>query len=57
LLSEYNFFRIHKSYLVNLQEIQKYVRGECGQLIMSNGAALAVSKQRKEEFMNIYSGS
>jgi len=57
LLSEYNFFRIHKSYLVNLQEIQKYVRGEGGQLIMSNGAALAVSKQRKEEFMNIYSGS
>jgi len=56
LLSEYNFFRIHKSYLVNLQEIQKYVRGEGGQLIMSNGAALAVSKQRKEEFMNIYSG-
>jgi two-component system LytT family response regulator len=57
LLSEYNFFRIHKSYLVNLQEIQKYLRGEGGQLIMSNGAALNVSKQRKEEFMNIYSGS
>jgi len=57
LLSGYNFFRIHKSYLVNLQEIQKYIRGEGGQLIMSNGAALAVSKQRKEEFMNIYSGS
>jgi len=57
LLGEYNFFRIHKSYLVNLQEIQKYIRGEGGQLIMSNGAALNVSRQRKEEFMNIYPGS
>ena len=57
LLRGYNFFRIHKSYLVNLHEIKKYVRGEGGQLIMSNGAALAVSKQRKEEFMTIYSGS
>jgi two-component system, LytTR family, response regulator len=57
LLNGYNFFRIHKSYLVNLQEIQKYIRGDGGQLIMSNGAALTVSKQRKEEFMNIYSGS
>jgi len=57
LLSEYSFFRIHKSYLVNLQEIQKYVRGDGGQLIMSNGAALAVSKQRKEEFLQFYSGS
>jgi len=57
LLGGYNFFRIHKSYLVNLQEIQKYVRGDGGQIIMSNGAALAIAKQRKEDFMNIYSGS
>jgi two-component system, LytTR family, response regulator len=57
LLGGYNFFRIHKSYLVNLQEIKKYIRGDGGQLIMSNGASLNVSKQRKEGFLNIYSGS
>jgi two-component system LytT family response regulator len=57
LLSGYEFFRIHKSYLVNLQEIKKYIRGEGGQLIMSNGDSLSVSKQRKEDFLNIYSGS
>ena len=57
LLSGYSFFRIHKSYLVNLQEIQKYIRGDGGHLIMSNGAALSVSKQRKDDFLHIYSGS
>jgi two-component system, LytTR family, response regulator len=57
LLTGYDFFRIHKSYLVNLREIKKYIRGEGGQLVMSNGAALAVSKQRKESFLNIYSGT
>jgi two-component system LytT family response regulator len=57
LLTGYDFFRIHKSYLVNLREIKKYIRGDGGQLIMSNGAALAVSKQRKENFLNIYSGT
>jgi two-component system LytT family response regulator len=57
LLAGYDFFRIHKSYLVNLREIKKYLRGDGGQLIMSNGAALAVSKQRKENFLNIYSGT
>jgi two-component system, LytTR family, response regulator len=56
LLSGYEFFRIHKSYLVNLQEIKKYIRGEGGQLIMSNGSTLSVSKQRKESFLRIYSG-
>ena len=56
LLSGYEFFRIHKSYLVNLQEIKKYTRGEGGHLIMSNGATLSVSKQRKENFLRIYSG-
>ena len=57
LLSGYDFFRIHKSYLINLREIQKYIRGEGGYLIMSNGASLSVSKQRKEDFLHIYSGS
>ena len=57
LLSGYDFFRIHKSYLVNLQEIKKYIRGDGGQLIMSNGTSLSVSKQRKERFLNIYSGA
>jgi two-component system, LytTR family, response regulator len=57
LLSGYDFFRIHKSYLVNLQEIKKYIRGEGGHLIMSDGATLSVSKQRKESFLRIYSGS
>ena len=57
LLSGYDFFRINKSYLVNLREIKKYIREEGGQLIMSNDAALSVSKQRKEGFLNIYSGS
>ena len=50
-LSGYDFFRIHKSYLVNLREIQKYIRGEGGHLIMSNGATLNVSKQRKGDFL------
>jgi len=57
LLCGYEFFRIHKSYLVNLQEIKKYVRGDGGQLIMSDNTALPVSKQRKEGFLQIYSGS
>lgn len=51
MLSEYNFFRIHKSYLINLNEINEYIRGEGGYVIMNDNASLDVSKRRKESFL------
>ncbi|HYV94112.1 MAG TPA: LytTR family DNA-binding domain-containing protein [Chitinophagales bacterium] len=56
LLRDYGFFRIHKSWLVNLQEINRYIRGDGGQLVLSNGATIDVSKKRKEDFLKIYQG-
>lgn len=55
LLSEHRFFRIHKSYLVNLNEIKRYIRGEGGQVVMSNGITVDVSKRRKESFLSTLS--
>ena len=48
MLSEHSFLRVHHSYLVNLNEITKYVKGEGGYLIMSDGSAIDVSRSRKE---------
>jgi two-component system LytT family response regulator len=50
-LDELNFFRSHKSFLINLSEIKTYVRGEGGHVIMSNGDSVGVSKRRKENFL------
>ena len=52
LLAEHNFFRIHNSYLINLREVKKYVRGEGGYVILHNDVSLDVSKRRKEAFLN-----
>ena len=51
LLSDKGFFRIHKSYLINLSHMKKYVRGEGGYVIMSNGDSADVSKRKKEAFL------
>jgi two-component system LytT family response regulator len=51
LLEEYPFLRVHHSNLVNLNEIQKYVKGEGGYLIMSDGSAINVSRSRKESLL------
>jgi two-component system LytT family response regulator len=51
-LKDFNFFvRVHHSYMVNLNEVTKYVRGEGGYLIMSDGSTVNVSRSRKEALM------
>lgn len=48
MLEEYSFLRVHHSYIVNLNEVIKYIKGEGGHLIMSDGTAIDVSRSRKE---------
>ena len=46
-----NFIRVHHSHMVNLNEVTKYIRGEGGYLIMSDGSIVTVSKSRKEKLL------
>lgn len=48
LLVDYPFIRVHHSYLVNINEVEKYIKGEGGYLLMSDGSSINVSKSRKE---------
>jgi len=54
LLGEYHFFRTHNSILVNLKQVRKYIRGEGGEVIMSNGQSLQVARTRKADFLNVF---
>ncbi|HYJ62845.1 MAG TPA: LytTR family DNA-binding domain-containing protein [Parafilimonas sp.] len=48
MLEDYSFLRVHHSYLINLNEIEKYIKGDGGYLIMSDGTNIDVSRSRKE---------
>ncbi|MGZ8518435.1 MAG: LytR/AlgR family response regulator transcription factor, partial [Chitinophagaceae bacterium] len=48
LLEDYPFIRIHHSHIVNINEVEKYIKGEGGYLIMSDGSTINVSRSRKE---------
>lgn len=51
MLGGQNFYRIHHSYLINLNGIKRYVRGDGGYVVMSNEKLLDVSKRKKEGFL------
>ena len=48
ILEDHSFVRVHRAYVVNLNEVEKYVKGEGGYLIMSDGSMVDVSRNKKE---------
>ena len=53
-LKEFSFARIHKSYLVNVNEVQKYKKGKGGSVILSNKKELSVSASKKAELLSYF---
>ncbi|MFN8344449.1 MAG: 7TM diverse intracellular signaling domain-containing protein [Spirosomataceae bacterium] len=51
-LKEYdNFFKIHKSHIINLNFVTKYVRGEGGVVFMEDGSEVDVARRVKPDFL------
>jgi len=55
LLAGHFFFRIHHSYLINMNHIKKYLKGEGGTVIMGNDKEIEVSRRRKSSFLELLS--
>jgi two-component system LytT family response regulator len=51
LLEDHSFIRVHRCYLVNLNEVDRYIKGEGGYLLMSDGSSIDVSRSKKEILM------
>jgi two-component system LytT family response regulator len=51
MLTGTSFFRVHKSFLINLRHVKEYQRGEGGIVIMSNNSEIEVSRRKKEQFL------
>lgn len=48
------FFRPFKSNIVNLHFVKQYIRGEGGELIMEDNTSIVVSRNKKQEFLNLF---
>jgi two-component system, LytTR family, response regulator len=53
-LSGPDFFRVHSSFLININRIKKFVRGDGAHLIMDNDATISISRSKRQEFMEMF---
>jgi len=51
MLNAYNFYRVHKRHVVNLNYIRKFTRGEGSMVIMEDGLEIDVSRRRRPAFL------
>ncbi|MGK0323913.1 MAG: two-component system LytT family response regulator [Psychroserpens sp.] len=53
-LTESGFARVHKSYLVNVNEVTKYIKGKGGSVVLSNGKEITVSASKKSDLLSYF---
>ena len=50
LTNDSRFFRVHRSYLVNIQQIKKYSKRDGATLVFENNKVIPVAREKKNEF-------
>ncbi|MCB0533617.1 MAG: response regulator transcription factor [Lewinellaceae bacterium] len=55
VLEGQGFFRVHMSHLINMNHIRQFIRTDGGYVVMDDGATVSVARNRKEEFLELFS--
>lgn len=53
ILVHYHFYRIHHSFIINLKYVNRFIKNDGGCIEMADGAQLPVSRQRKQEVIQV----
>lgn len=54
MLRGHNFFRVHRSYMINLAFVKMYKKGDGGTVIMNDGYEIEVSRSNREAFTKLF---
>lgn len=52
LLDEHHFIRPHRSHLVNMAYVKRYVKSDGGYIVLSDGTQIPVSRRKKDIVLN-----
>ena len=56
LLQAAGFYRLHRSTVVNISSVQRYVRGGGGTVVLADGTELSVAKNRRAGLLELFAG-
>lgn len=48
------FFRVHQSYIVNLNMVKSYIKADDGYVVMVTGKTIKVSRSKKEDLVDFF---
>lgn len=54
-LSGKDFFKVHNSFLININQIRKFVRGDGGYILMNDDTQITIARSKREEFFEMFS--
>lgn len=53
MLSEFGFFRAHKSYLINLMHIDRFEKADGGSVVLNNEIKIPVASRKKDQLLEM----
>lgn len=48
------FYRIHKSFIINLQYVASFKKADGGDLLMTDGTSIPISRSKRDGFMELF---
>jgi two-component system LytT family response regulator len=53
-LNSSDFFRIHRSHVINMREVKMIEDGRNGKVVLSDNSVVEISQRKKTEFLRIF---
>lgn len=53
ILPQSLFIRIHRSFIINIHHVDRYIKGEIPSIVMSNGFQIEISRRKKDELLEL----
>ncbi len=54
ILNDFGFYRVHKSFLINIEHIQRFEKAEGGYVILETNAKVPVASRKREELLKLF---